>query len=56
MKLVQQKYVNASGEKKVNCYKINISKRYLEQAGIKENDDLEIHVHGNKLIIMKKGN
>ncbi len=56
MKLVKQKYYNASGEEKVNCYKLNISKKYLQDAGIKENDDLEVYVEGNKIIIRKKGN
>lgn len=56
MKLVKQKYYNASGEEKVNCYKLNISKKYLHDAGIKENDDLEVYVEGNKIIIRKKGN
>lgn len=55
MKLVQQKYYTATGEAKVNCYKLTISKKHLEQAGIKETDDLEAYVEGNKIIIRKKG-
>lgn len=54
MKLVQQKYYTATGEAKVNCYKLTISKKHLEQAGIKETDDLEAYVEGNKIIIRKK--
>lgn len=54
MKLVQQKYYTASGEAKVNCYKIAISKKHLEKANIKETDDLEAYVEGNKIIIKKK--
>ena len=54
MKLVQQKYYTASGETKVNCYKLAISKKYLEEAGIDEKDDLEVFVEGNKIIIRKK--
>lgn len=54
MKLVQQKYYTASGVAKVNCYKINISKKYLEEAGIDEKDELEVYVEGNKIIIRKK--
>ena len=54
MKLVPQKYYTASGVTKVNCYKINISKKYLEEAGINEKDDLKINVEGNKIIITKK--
>lgn len=54
MKLVQQKYFTASGEAKVNCYKLAISKKYIEEAGIDEKDDLKIYVEGNKIIIKKK--
>lgn len=54
MKLVQQKYYTASGEAKINCYKLAISKKYLEEAGIDEKDDLEVFVEGNKIIIRKK--
>lgn len=55
MKLVKQKYCNASGEKKVNCYKLNISKKYIQDAGIHEDDDLEVYTEGKKIIIKKKG-
>lgn len=54
MKLVQQKYYTASGEAKVNCYKLAISKKCLEEARIDEKDDLEVFVEGNKIIIRKK--
>ncbi len=54
MKLVQQKYYTASGLAKVNCYKLNISKKHLEDAGIKDTDELEIYTEGNKIIIRKK--
>ena len=55
MKLVQQKYYTASGEAKINCYKLAISKKHLEDAGIDEKDELEVYVEGNKIIIRKKG-
>jgi len=54
MKLVQQKYYTATGEAKVNCYKITIAKRLIEEAGIKEDDDLEMYVDKSKIIIQKK--
>lgn len=54
MKLVQQKYYTASGEIKVNCYKLAISKKHIDKAGIKDTDDLEIYTEGNKIIIRKK--
>jgi len=55
MKLVKQKYFNAAGEEKVNCYKLNIAKKLLEAANINEQDDLETYVEGNKIIVRKKG-
>ena len=54
MKLVQQKYYTASGEAKVNCYKLTISKKHLIKAGIKETDNIEVYTEGNKIIIRKK--
>lgn len=51
---MQQKYYTASGEAKVNCYKLAISKKHLEKAGIKEKDDLEVYVEKNEIIIRKK--
>ena len=54
MKLVQQKYYTASGEAKVNCYKLAISKKHLEEAEINEKDELEVYVEGNKIIVKKK--
>lgn len=56
MKLVQQKYYTATGEAKVNCYKITIAKKLIEEAGIKEEDDLEMYVDKSKIIIQKKKN
>lgn len=55
MKLMKQRYYTSSGEAKINCYKIAISKKHIISAGIKEDDDLEIYVEGNKIIIKKKG-
>ena len=55
LKLVKQKYYTASGEQKVNCYKITISKKHIERAGITETDDVEVYTEGNKIIIRKKG-
>lgn len=55
MKLVQQKYYTATGVAKVNCYKLTISKKHLENAGINEKDNLEVYTEENKIIIRKKG-
>lgn len=52
-KLAKQYYLNAKGEKKINCYKINISKELLKQTNIKENDPVKIYSKDNKIIIEK---
>lgn len=54
MKLVKQKYYTATGEAKVNCYKITVAKQLLEESGIKEDDDLEMIAEKGKIIIKKK--
>lgn len=56
MRLVKQKYFTASGEAKVNCYKLAIAKKYIQEAGIDEKDDLEVYAEVNKIIIRKKEN
>lgn len=53
MRLVAQKYYTASGVAKINCYKLNISKKHLDEAGINEKDDLKVYVEENKIIIKK---
>ena len=53
-KLAKQMYYSASkGEKKLNCYKINIPKRIVKQTDFKETDELNITVKDNKIIIEK---
>ena len=54
MRLVKQKYYTATGEAKVNCYKLAIAKKYIQEAGIHEKDELEAYTEGNKIIIRKK--
>ena len=52
-KLAKQYYLNAKGDKKINCYKATISKEVLKQTNIKENDPVKIYVKDNKIIIEK---
>ena len=40
--------VNALTKLVPDCYKLAISKKHLEEAGIDEKDDLEAYVEGNK--------
>ena len=46
-------FYNSRGEKKVNCYKINLSKELIKTANISEDDELNIYVKGGKIIIEK---
>jgi len=54
MKLAKQYYYSANGEKKINCYKINLSKEIIKEAGISEEDNIQIYVEKSKIIIEKK--
>ena len=51
-KLAKQYYLNAKGEKKVNCYKVNISKQLVDKTDL-ENKEIKIVVKDNKIIIEK---
>ena len=50
-KLAKQMYYNAKGEKKINCYKVNISKEIVKESKINENDNLKIYAENKKIII-----
>lgn len=53
-KLNKQKYYSTkTGESKVNCYKVNLSKFIVEASGIKEDDEIIIYAEKNKIIIEK---
>lgn len=54
-KLAKQMYYSVSrGEKKVNCYKLNIPKKIVEQTNFRDGDELKITVKDNKIIVEKK--
>ena len=50
-KLLRHYYYSKTGEKKINCYKVSISKELLKQTDIKETDELNIYVKDNKIIV-----
>lgn len=52
-KLGKQYYYTRNGEKKINCYKINLSRDLIKKAGIGENDILKVYTKNNKIIIEK---
>jgi len=51
-KLAKQYYLNAKGEKKVNCYKVNISKQIIDKTNL-EDEEIKITIKDNKIIIEK---
>ena len=51
-KLAKQYYFNAKGEKKINCYKVNISKQIIDKTNL-EDEEIKIVVKDNKIIIEK---
>ena len=53
-KLSRQYYYTKSGERKINCYKVNLSREIISEAQITENDNLKIYVKDNKIIIEKR--
>lgn len=52
-KLTRQYYMTVGGEKKLNCYHINLSKELIKEADIKETDDLNVYAKDGKIIIEK---
>ena len=53
MKLTKQFYYSASGERKINCFKVILSKEIVKEAGIDTEDNIKIYVKDNKIIIEK---
>lgn len=54
MKLAKNMYTTAKGERKINCYSCNLSKRIVQQAGITDQDQIKIYVQNKKIIIEKQ--
>ena len=52
-KLTKHLYYNKSGEAKINCYGIHISKEVVEKAGL-ENKQVKVYEKDNKIIIEEK--
>lgn len=46
-------YRLADGKKKVNCYRINIAKKEIEQVGFDENTKIEIEVRDNEIVLKR---
>ena len=54
MKLIKQNYKTKKGLR-LHCYKIALSKEVVNQANIKDVDNLKVYAKENKIII-EKGN
>lgn len=52
-KLTKQYYFKRNGERRINCYHINLSKDIINKTNIQEQDELKISVIDNKIIIEK---
>ena len=50
-KIQQQRYRTISGEMKLNCYKITLSKDVVKQAGFDEKTRLETRAEGGRILI-----
>lgn len=52
-KINKQYYYNKEREKKINLYKVCISKEVLSQSGIKEDDEIKVYAKDGKIIVEK---
>jgi bifunctional DNA-binding transcriptional regulator/antitoxin component of YhaV-PrlF toxin-antitoxin module len=52
-KLAKQYWINAKGERKVNCYKATIPKELVEKLGLQDRE-IKVKIIDNKLIIDKQ--
>ena len=49
-KLSKLYYITSKGERKINCYNVQIPKKVVEQTNIQENN-IKIYADNNKIII-----
>lgn len=52
-KLNKQYYYNARNEKKINCYKVNISKDVVNKTDLKDKK-IKVYAKNNKIIIERE--
>ena len=53
-KLNKNYYYSRTGERKVNCYIVNVPKEVLQKSCIKEDDFIRVYAKDNKIIIEKE--
>lgn len=49
-KLSKLYYITSKGERKINCYNVQIPRKVVEQTNIKDNN-VKIYAENNKIII-----
>jgi len=49
-KLSKLYYITSKGERKINCYNVQIPKKVVEQTNIQENN-IKVYAKDNKIII-----
>ena len=52
-KLAKQYWINAKGERKVNCYKLTISREIVEKLGLQDKEII-LKIIDNKLVLDKQ--
>ena len=52
-KLGKNYYNLGNGERRINCYMVNIPKRLVESTNIEEDDEIMIYAKDNRIIIQK---
>ena len=53
-KLAKNSYINAKGEKKLNCYSVAIPKKVVNETEINDNDEIIVYADNGKIVIEKK--
>ena len=52
-KLAKQYWINAKGEKKLNCYKATIPRELVEKLNLQDKE-IKVKIFNNKIVIDKK--
>lgn len=50
-KLIKQNYKTKSGETKLHCYRVMLSKELVDKSDLKADDEIKISVRNGKIII-----
>ena len=52
-KLAKQYWINAKGERKVNCYKATIPRELVEKLGLQDKE-IKVKIENNKIVLDKQ--